>query len=190
MINSLKSKWLCICKSQRQNWSQIEHLCCSIRHKSNVLYRGGACLWETPTCSCMAAGWGQQRCSCFRQCSQWSSTESHIWVSKRRNMTAGCEWIKQSEDDSVVLLSKYGKDSTHMQMILFYMFLLEFKLPSINQVYFILVVYLQCCFFYYIFLQIEQKAYPSFWVYSYNSNLQKLKMQHIYPSASTLVWKL
>lgn len=63
-----------------------------------IYYRGGVYLGEIPTCSYTAAGWGQQRCSCFHRCFQWSSSESHIWVSERRsrNMTAGWEW---SSDD-------------------------------------------------------------------------------------------
>lgn len=51
-----------------------------------VLDPVSACLWETPTCSCTAAGLGQQRCSGFPRCSRLSSNESHIWVSMRKHI--------------------------------------------------------------------------------------------------------
>lgn len=49
----------------------------------STMYQVVAYLWETPTCSHMVAGQGQQMYSCFHQCFQWSSSGSRILVSEK-----------------------------------------------------------------------------------------------------------
>lgn len=73
----------------QQNHQRITHTHTHTAHEWRVSTNPvSVCPVETPTSRCTAAVSGLWRCSCFRWWLRWSSSGSHIWVSKHRRKTS------------------------------------------------------------------------------------------------------